>query len=185
MLYGRPPFETRDVKVTYRKIRHNNYTFPSHIETSEASKSFIKSLLRSDPHKRLCLDKIMDHDFFSEDYPARLPASVLTQPPTSTYIAKYTRNPEDPPKPGVSPGKAPIGKDVATFECDLAENDDAQIMSNRGASVQTHRRIESQDKFGKMFRNKEAVSNDRDNFVSTDRLYFNQGLGKGMDSSPY
>jgi polo-like kinase 1 len=42
MLYGRPPFETRDVKVTYRKIKSNNYTFPNHVQVSEESKDFIR-----------------------------------------------------------------------------------------------------------------------------------------------
>lgn len=56
MLFGRPPFETRDVKVTYRKIKTNNYTFPSHVQVSEESKDFIRQLLKSDPKKRLSLD---------------------------------------------------------------------------------------------------------------------------------
>lgn len=116
MLFGRPPFETRDVKVTYRKIRHNNYTFPTHVTVSESSKDFIRSLLRTDPLKRLTLDKIMDHDFFSEDYPSRLPVAVLNAPPTAAFMQKYIRNPDEPPKPGVSPGKAPTAKDIATFE---------------------------------------------------------------------
>lgn len=185
MLFGRPPFETRDVKVTYRKIKHNNYTFPTHVQVSESSKSFIRSLLRTDPTKRMNLDEIMKHEFFTYDYPERLPVFTLLGPPTSAYMSQFTRNPDEAPKPGVTPAMVPDPKDIATFECDLIDNDDAQILSNRQASVQTHRRIESQEKFSKLRRPKDTISNDRENFISTDKLYFNQGLGKGLDSSPY
>ena len=185
MLFGRPPFETKDVKVTYRKIRHNNYTFPSHIQVSESSKDLIKSLLKTEPSKRLSLDKIMGHDFFCYEYPTRLPASVLIAPPSAAFIEKYVKSSEDAPKPGVSPGKVPNAKDIATFEWDLIDNDEAQIMSNRQASLQTSRRMESKEKFAKFSRGKDAISNDRENFKSTDRLYFNQGLGKDIGSSPY
>lgn len=185
MMFGRPPFETRDVKVTYRKIRHNNYTFPTHVQISDSGKDFVRSLLRTDPHKRLDLDKIMAHDFFAMDYPERLPLSMLAGPPSAAFCSRYEKMPDEPPKPGVSPGKAPIAKDVATFECDLVDNDEAQIMSNRLASVETHRRIESQDKFIHKVRGKETISNDRDNFKTASGLYFHQGLGKDVEGSPY
>ena len=31
LLIGKPPFETPEVKTTYKKIRSNNYTFPENI----------------------------------------------------------------------------------------------------------------------------------------------------------
>ena len=31
LLIGKPPFETSDVKTTYRRIRMNAYTFPEHV----------------------------------------------------------------------------------------------------------------------------------------------------------
>jgi len=34
MLFGRPPFETSDVKQTYKRIRNNDYEFPSAIAVS-------------------------------------------------------------------------------------------------------------------------------------------------------
>lgn len=34
MLFGRPPFETSDVKQTYKRIRNNDYEFPSAITIS-------------------------------------------------------------------------------------------------------------------------------------------------------
>jgi polo-like kinase 1 len=34
-LIGKPPFETADVKTTYRRIRMNTYSFPEHARISE------------------------------------------------------------------------------------------------------------------------------------------------------
>jgi polo-like kinase 1 len=102
MLFGRPPFETRDVKLTYRKIKNNNYSFPSHVIVSDESKDFIKSLLKSDPKSRLCLDEIMNHSFLT-NYPSLLPPSSLSCPPSSSYIAKFVNASDTAPKPGVSP----------------------------------------------------------------------------------
>jgi polo-like kinase 1 len=31
MLYGRPPFESQDVKMTYKKIKSVTYSFPDHV----------------------------------------------------------------------------------------------------------------------------------------------------------
>ena len=38
LLIGKPPFETNDVKSTYRRIRMNAYTFPDHIPISSGAK---------------------------------------------------------------------------------------------------------------------------------------------------
>ena len=41
MLIGRPPFETPDVKQTYKRIRENNYSFPEHVILTESAKDLI------------------------------------------------------------------------------------------------------------------------------------------------
>lgn len=38
LLIGKPPFETNDVKSTYRRIRMNAYSFPEHIPISNGAK---------------------------------------------------------------------------------------------------------------------------------------------------
>ena len=45
MLYGRPPFESKDMKKTYEKIRTLDYYFPSEVEISTEAKHLIKSIL--------------------------------------------------------------------------------------------------------------------------------------------
>lgn len=56
MILGRPPFETPDVKQTYKKIRENNYSFPENIAITEAAKDLIGKILVSDPLKRPTID---------------------------------------------------------------------------------------------------------------------------------
>ena len=59
MIIGKPPFETPDVKTTYKKIKMNNYTFPDHVPISDASKDLIRKILVLDPSKRPSLDEIL------------------------------------------------------------------------------------------------------------------------------
>lgn len=41
LIIGKPPFETNDVKATYRRIRMNNYSFPENVTISEQAKDII------------------------------------------------------------------------------------------------------------------------------------------------
>jgi len=45
LVIGKPPFETPDVKTTYKKIRMNSYTFPDHVPISEPAKNLITRIL--------------------------------------------------------------------------------------------------------------------------------------------
>ena len=45
MLIGKPPFETPDVKTTYKKIRMNSYNFPEHIIISDSARNLITKIL--------------------------------------------------------------------------------------------------------------------------------------------
>ena len=49
MLVGRPPFETDDVKATYKLIRANQYDFPETAHVSRSAQSLVRSILRNDP----------------------------------------------------------------------------------------------------------------------------------------
>ena len=66
LLIGKPPFETSDVKTTYRRIRMNAYTFPEHVQVSDAAKSLITRILNGEPSRRPSLDDMLAHDFFHQ-----------------------------------------------------------------------------------------------------------------------
>jgi len=46
LLFGKPPYESTDVKSTYKRILANSYSFPELIHASENSKSLIREILQ-------------------------------------------------------------------------------------------------------------------------------------------
>ena len=91
LLIGKPPFETTDIKTTYRKIRMNAYQFPEHVSISDEAKAFVKFILITDPASRPTLDQILDNPFLKKNaIPKLMPASTLAVPPSTTYISQTT-----------------------------------------------------------------------------------------------
>jgi len=65
LLIGKPPFETPDVKTTYKKIRLNSYSFPEHVPISDAARALITRILNLDPSRRPTLDEMSSHAFLN------------------------------------------------------------------------------------------------------------------------
>ena len=91
LIIGRPPFETSNVKETYKKIKMNNYSFPERAIISEPAKQLIQDILVLDPSKRPSLDDIVKSDFFNmgKSIPKLLQPSTLACPPSLNYIRQY------------------------------------------------------------------------------------------------
>jgi len=71
MLYGLPPFYSRDVSVMYDSILHKPLSFRDHIHVSKAAKSLLLALLEKDRRKRLAcgpldFEEIRQHHFFRD-----------------------------------------------------------------------------------------------------------------------
>ncbi len=64
MLLGKPPFETTNLKETYRCIREARYTIPASL--SLPAKQLISSMLAQNPVDRPHLDDIIRHEFFTQ-----------------------------------------------------------------------------------------------------------------------
>ncbi|KAG9262981.1 serine/threonine-protein kinase PLK2 [Astyanax mexicanus] len=80
MLLGRPPFETTNLKETYRCIREARYSMPSTL--SPQAKHLISNMLAKSPEDRLRLDDVLRHDFFSQGFtPDRLSSSCCHTAP--------------------------------------------------------------------------------------------------------
>lgn len=62
LLCGNPPFETSDLKETYRCIKQVEYTLP--VFLSLPAKHLITGILRRNPQDRFTLEEILDHEFF-------------------------------------------------------------------------------------------------------------------------
>lgn len=77
---GKPPFETDELKSTYRRIKKNDYTIPMHINPQLAG--FISKMLRADPTKRPTMRAILNDPYLAGNYiPSALPTSCLSIAP--------------------------------------------------------------------------------------------------------
>jgi len=94
LLIGKPPFETSEVKTTYKRIKMNAYSFPEHITISEQAKKLISKILNLDPAKRPTLDEMLEDPFFhtGTSIPKLLPASTLACPPSASYVKQFMPN---------------------------------------------------------------------------------------------
>ena len=94
LIIGKPPFETNNVKETYKRIKMGNYSFPENAVISEPAKDLIQSILVLDPLKRPKLEEILAHDFFNigTNIPKTMPQSTLACPPSLSYIRQFIPN---------------------------------------------------------------------------------------------
>jgi polo-like kinase 1 len=102
MLIGRPPFETKDVKNTYKRIRAIDYCIPEDADISVEAKSLIKDILVINPFNRPSLDDILAHPFMNKcKLPPQLPITTLTSPLDDNFITQYHRKSPKIEKPKV------------------------------------------------------------------------------------
>ena len=84
LLIGKPPFESKDVKSTYKRILANSFVFPDHIPICEHAKNLIRHVLQTKPESRPSLDEMLEHSYFTRPSaftPLQLPESALREPP--------------------------------------------------------------------------------------------------------
>ncbi|KAJ3594317.1 hypothetical protein NHX12_003624 [Muraenolepis orangiensis] len=80
LMCGNPPFETLDLKETYKCIKEVRYNLPSNL--SPAAQKLISSVLQKVPSNRLNLDQILAHEFFTKGFtPDKLPPSSCVMVP--------------------------------------------------------------------------------------------------------
>lgn len=96
MLVGRPPFETSDLKDTYRRIKTSTYNFPDHIDLSAESKDLITKILVLDPKSRPTISQIKSFDFFNKNpIPPTMPLSSLAIAPSEAYKKQFQKREEN------------------------------------------------------------------------------------------
>ena len=85
LLVGIPPFQSKTSKATWSRIKQALYTFPETLKLDISTKEFIKDWLQLDPKKRIKLNDMLNHQFFSFTYPSLLWISTLYSAPTDIY----------------------------------------------------------------------------------------------------
>ncbi|BFZ55973.1 Cell cycle serine/threonine-protein kinase cdc5/MSD2 [Savitreella phatthalungensis] len=98
MTVGKPPFQSKDVKEIYARIKANEYSWPA-LDTRMIDprlKDLITRLLSTDPQSRPSIDDIAAHSFFNTGImPKFVPLSALKQLPewpSQQSAATFQRN---------------------------------------------------------------------------------------------
>ncbi|OZJ04910.1 hypothetical protein BZG36_02517 [Bifiguratus adelaidae] len=91
MLVGRPPFATEDTKEICRKIKENDYEFPSSPPVSSAARDLVRQLLNTLPDARPTISEIRAHPFFADGYvPEKIPQLAFYEEPKFVKPAEPT-----------------------------------------------------------------------------------------------
>ena len=82
MLFGKPPFQAKDVQVIYERIKTNDYKFPPDSTVSLEARQLIRDMLSTDPYQRPSLDQILNYDWFKcGAFPSHVTVESLKQKP--------------------------------------------------------------------------------------------------------
>jgi polo-like kinase 1 len=96
LLVGKPPFETTNMKATYKKIKNVSFSFPDEPVVSDVAKSLIRWILTKIPEDRPSLEQIERHAFFTTPPPpSSIPVSALYQVPN--FYVQAQQQPPPPP----------------------------------------------------------------------------------------
>ena len=83
LLVGYPPFQTSSLQSTYKRIKASLYAFPKNLALSAQAKDVISQILVCDPCKRITIDQLFAHEFFTgNEMPIHVPVSSLAVPPS-------------------------------------------------------------------------------------------------------
>lgn len=89
LVVGRPPFQTKDVKTIYKRIRDNQYEFPTESQVSIEARELVQGILTPDPQQRPSLHEIIDHEFFTRGIvPAYIPTTARDTIPEFRHISR-------------------------------------------------------------------------------------------------
>jgi polo-like kinase 1 len=95
LLVGTPPFETKNLKDTYSKIRKCDYRIPSNLR--KAAADMIIAMLQSNPERRPKIGDLLKMDFLHLQYiPQSLPYSCLTTAPRAEQLEYYEKGARRP-----------------------------------------------------------------------------------------
>ncbi|KAH9924034.1 Pkinase-domain-containing protein [Fomitopsis serialis] len=89
LVVGRPPFQTKDVKAIYKRIRDNEYEFPEDRAVSVLVRELVQQILTPDPQQRPTLHEIVEHAWFTTGVvPGYIPATAHDGPPSFAHITR-------------------------------------------------------------------------------------------------
>ncbi len=120
MLVGIPPYYTPDLKALYKNIQKGKLKLPSYLSSS--AKKVLSGLLSRDPTKRINLNDLVEHEFFSDIDFIKLSKKQLNPP---VVLQKITK-----PKKEESSHKAALMKIFAAAEEEEEKHEDEDYTEN-------------------------------------------------------
>lgn len=91
LVVGRPPFEAKNLKETYTRIKSNHFRIPFDLNATVVS--FIRAMLQTQPHLRPTVFSMQHDRFFSlEPIITALPESALTVTPRIDPVRMALKN---------------------------------------------------------------------------------------------
>lgn len=88
MIVGKPPFQTKELKAIYKKIKQLEYSFPSNVDISDAAIDLIEAILDRDPQSRPSADEILCHEFqYDGPFPRSIPRTAMDVAPDFSAIS--------------------------------------------------------------------------------------------------
>ncbi|CAE7229592.1 unnamed protein product [Rhizoctonia solani] len=89
LVVGKPPFQTKDVKTIYKRIRDNKYEFPPERPISPDVQNLISAILTPVPEERPSLIEILEHSFFTQGIvPSHIPISAQDVAPSFRNVTR-------------------------------------------------------------------------------------------------
>ncbi|THG95301.1 hypothetical protein EW026_g6329 [Hermanssonia centrifuga] len=89
LVIGKPPFQTKDVKTIYNRIRNNEYDFPTDRIVSLEVQELVTRILTTDPSSRPTLHEILDNRWFTRGtVPSNIPVTAHDHRPDFSYITR-------------------------------------------------------------------------------------------------
>lgn len=146
-LFGRPPFQTKDVKAIYENIRENRYQFPVDSECSPMVKDLIRNLLAPVAGTRPSIQETMDHPWLQLAIPKSVPVSALHGMPDLSFTALEILSPNStsPPSAAKALGRKPLTdvnravsspRQVATFKMPAMKSPATRVQAAKRDAVE-------------------------------------------------
>lgn len=90
LLFGKPPFQSKEVQEIYERIKENDYHFPIDKDVSDEAKELITDILSTNPLRRPSMDEILQYPWFRGTFPPSLPKDILVSEPEFGALSPLT-----------------------------------------------------------------------------------------------
>lgn len=87
LLFGKPPFQLRDVQVIYERIKRIEYAFPADLTVLAEARQLVRDLLSLNPLDRPLLDDILEYPWFRlGPFPSAIGVECLEMTPLFHHL---------------------------------------------------------------------------------------------------